>query len=119
MTGNFCDEGVSVAYDHCFASERVPANYLNNTAQSVESSPGTSNSNRKGIAMTENNHTYITTQGLPLQIHKNADDVRCYLGMKCIADKVLHASNVNELDGLDGWHVIRDTEQIKRRWVKL
>ena len=39
--------------------------------------------------------------------------------MKCIADKVLHASKVDELDDLDGWHVIRDIEQIKKRWVKL
>ena len=39
--------------------------------------------------------------------------------MKCIADKVLHASTVDERDDLDGWHVVRDTEQIKRRWVKL
>ena len=38
--------------------------------------------------------------------------------MKCIAEKVLHASAVDERDDLDGWHVVRDTEQIIKRWVK-
>ena len=33
MTGNFCDGGISVAYDNCFASERVPADYLFNVGQ--------------------------------------------------------------------------------------
>ena len=33
MTGNFCDGGITVAYDHCFASERVPADYLDNEGQ--------------------------------------------------------------------------------------
>ena len=54
-----------------------------------------------------------------MPIHKDAEDVRCYLEMKCIAEKVLHASAVDERDDLDGWHVVRDTEQIKQRWVKL
>ena len=27
MTGNFCDGGILAAYDRCFASERVPADY--------------------------------------------------------------------------------------------
>jgi len=27
MTGNFCDGGISVHFDSCFASERVPADY--------------------------------------------------------------------------------------------
>ena len=52
-----------------------------------------------------------------MPIHKDAEDVRCYLEMKCIAEKVLHASAVDERDDLDGWHVVRDTEQIKQRWV--
>ena len=54
-----------------------------------------------------------------MPIHKDAEDVRCYLEVKCIAEKVLHASAVDERDDLDGWHVVRDTEQIKQRWVKL
>ena len=41
MTGNFCDGGITVAYDHCFASERgrerererEPADYLDNEGQ--------------------------------------------------------------------------------------
>ena len=41
------------------------------------------------------------------------------LEMKCVAEKVSHASAVDERDDLDGWHVVRDTEQIKQRWVKL
>ena len=33
MTGNFCDGGISVELDSCFASERVPTLYLNNKGQ--------------------------------------------------------------------------------------
>ena len=33
MTGNFCDGGITVAYNHCFASHRVPADYLDNEGQ--------------------------------------------------------------------------------------
>lgn len=29
VTGNFCDGGISVDYNHCYAKERVPADYLN------------------------------------------------------------------------------------------
>jgi hypothetical protein len=29
MTGNFCDGGISVDFDHCFAAERVPKDYAN------------------------------------------------------------------------------------------
>ena len=29
MTGNFCDGGILVAYDQCFAAERVPHDYAN------------------------------------------------------------------------------------------
>ena len=50
-------------------------------------------------------------------LHASAVDER--LEMKCVAEKVSHASAVDERDDLDGWHVVRDTEQIKQRWVKL
>ena len=50
-------------------------------------------------------------------LHATAVDER--LEMKCIAEKVSHASAVGARDDLDGWHVVRDTEQIKQRWVKL
>ena len=33
MTGNFCDGGLSVAYDKCFAAERVPRDYNTNGNQ--------------------------------------------------------------------------------------
>ena len=33
ITGNFCDGGVSVPYDQCFASERVPSEYWNHIGQ--------------------------------------------------------------------------------------
>ena len=29
MTDNFCDGGISVDFDHCFAAERVPKDYAN------------------------------------------------------------------------------------------
>ena len=47
-----------------------------------------------------------------MPIHKDAEDVRCYLEMKCIAEKVLHASAVDERDDPDGWHVVRDTVKV-------
>ena len=34
-TGNFCDGGMSCAYDKCFAAERVPADYGERECQSV------------------------------------------------------------------------------------
>ena len=34
-TGNFCDGGMSCAYDKCFAAERVPADYGERDGQSV------------------------------------------------------------------------------------
>ena len=34
-TGNFCDGGMSCAYDKCFAAERVPADYGQREGQSV------------------------------------------------------------------------------------
>ena len=30
ITGNFCDGGISVAYDRCFAAERIPSERWNN-----------------------------------------------------------------------------------------
>ena len=33
MTGNFCDGGIFCAYDQCFASEKIPADYGSNGKQ--------------------------------------------------------------------------------------
>ena len=39
LTGNFCDGGVSVAYDQCFAAERVPHDFAKNAGTGKQRTP--------------------------------------------------------------------------------